>query len=51
MGNCQICVTLQYADGQDVFCLDAALYLSKRRAEDRPRCRQAGVPDDVGYRP
>jgi len=51
VGNCQIGVTLQYADGQDVFCLDAALYLPKHWAEDRPRCRQAGVPDDVGYQP
>lgn len=51
VGNCQIGVTLQYADGRDVFCLDAELYLPKSWADDRPRCRQAGVPDDIGYQP
>jgi len=31
--------------------LDADLYLPKSWAEDRPRCREAGIPDDVVYRP
>ena len=51
VGNCQIGVTLQYADSDDVFGLDAELYLPKSWAEDRERCRRAGVPDDVGHRP
>src|SRR3954469_25597010 len=31
--------------------LDADLYLPKSWAEDRPRCRGAGIPDDVRHRP
>jgi SRSO17 transposase len=31
--------------------LDADLYLPESWAEDRPRCRQAGIPDEVVYRP
>lgn len=31
--------------------LDFELYLTKAWAADRPRCREAGIPDDVVYRP
>lgn len=31
--------------------LDFDLYLTKDYAADRPRCREAGIPDDVVYRP
>jgi SRSO17 transposase len=31
--------------------LDADLYLPKGWAADRQRCREAGIPDDVRYRP
>jgi SRSO17 transposase len=31
--------------------LDADLYLPESWAADRPRCRAAGIPDDVRYRP
>jgi SRSO17 transposase len=31
--------------------LDFELYLPREWAEDRPRCREAGIPDDVTYRP
>jgi SRSO17 transposase len=31
--------------------LDADLYLPKSWDADRPRCREAGIPDDVRYRP
>jgi SRSO17 transposase len=31
--------------------LDADLYLPKSWDADRPRCRAAGIPDDVRYRP
>jgi SRSO17 transposase len=31
--------------------IDAELYLPKSWAENRPRCREAGIPDDVAYRP
>jgi len=30
--------------------LDAELYLPESWADDRPRCRRAGIPDVVGYR-
>ena len=51
VGNCQVAVTLQYADGRDVFALDAELYLPESWAEDADRLRRAGVPEGVGYRP
>src|SRR5215470_5292418 len=31
--------------------LDADLYLPEGWAADRPRCRQAGIPDELAYRP
>jgi SRSO17 transposase len=31
--------------------LDFDLYLTKDWAADRPRCREAGIPDDIVYRP
>src|SRR5262249_38122882 len=31
--------------------LDFDLYLPKEWDEDRPRCREAGIPDEVVYRP
>jgi SRSO17 transposase len=31
--------------------LDAELYLPQSWDQDRPRCRAAGIPDDVRYRP
>jgi SRSO17 transposase len=31
--------------------LDFELYLPRHWAEDRPRCREAGIPDDLTYRP
>ena len=31
--------------------LDFELYLPQAWAQDRPRCREAGIPDDVAYRP
>jgi SRSO17 transposase len=30
--------------------LDSDLYLPKSWADDRPRCRAAGIPDDVRHR-
>lgn len=51
VGNCQVAVTLQYATGQEVFALDAELYLPEEWGSDRDRLDTAGVPADVGYRP
>ena len=51
VGNCQVAVTLQYATEQEVFALDAELYLPEEWGSDRGRLDAAGVPRDVGYRP
>jgi len=46
-------VTVHVGVAQGTFqaLLDADLYLPQAWALDRPRCREAGIPDDVGYRP
>ena len=51
VGNCQVAVTLQYATAQEVFALDAQLYLPQEWGSDRDRLDAAGVPADIGYRP
>jgi SRSO17 transposase len=51
IASCQVAVTLQYATERDVVGLDAKLYLPQVWAEDRNRCRAAGIPDSVGYEP
>ena len=45
-------VTVHVGVAQGTFqaLLDADLYLPEAWAADRPRCREAGIPDDVGYR-
>ena len=49
--NCIVTVHLGYAVG-DFHCLvDADLFLPESWSEDRDRCREAGIPDDVVYRP
>ena len=50
--NCVVAVALAYA-ANDFHCLvDGDLYLPEETwAEDRARCRSAGIPDDVVYRP
>jgi SRSO17 transposase len=49
--NCIVTVHLGYATG-DFHCLiDGDLYLPEDWAADRQRCRAAGIPDHVGYRP
>jgi len=51
VGNCQVAVTLQYATGREVCCLDAALFLPEAWADDRARRAAAGVPEGVGHEP
>jgi SRSO17 transposase len=49
--NCIVTVHLAYAAG-DFHCLvDGDLFLPESWSEDRDRCREAGIPDDVVYRP
>jgi len=45
-----VTVHLGVAKGTFQALLDAELYLPKSWAEDRPRCRAAGIPDAVGHR-
>jgi SRSO17 transposase len=46
-----VTVHLGVAKGAFQALLDADLYLPKSWAGDRDRCRAAGIPDDVRYRP
>jgi SRSO17 transposase len=49
--NCIVTVHLGYATG-DFHCLvDGDLYLPENWSNDRARCRAAGIPDEVVYRP
>jgi len=49
--NCVISVHLGYATPDFHTLLDGELYLPEQTwHEDRERCRQAGIPDDVVYR-
>src|SRR5512135_736308 len=49
--NCIVTVHLGYARDDFHCLLDSELYLPKDWAQDRPRCREAGIPDDLKYRP
>ena len=51
--NCVVTVHLSYARFDTTFrtMLDSTLYLPESWHLDRPRCRMAGIPDDVVYRP
>jgi SRSO17 transposase len=50
IGNGIVTVHLGVAHGRFQALLDAELYLPRSWDEDRPRCRAAGIPDDVRYR-
>src|SRR4051794_9299508 len=44
--NCTVTVHLGVARGGYKALLDADLFLPESWSEDRPRCREAGIPDD-----
>jgi SRSO17 transposase len=46
-----VTVHLGVCQGTYKVLLDAELYLPEAWAADRPRCREAGIPDTVVYRP
>jgi SRSO17 transposase len=49
--NCIVTVHLAFAQ-EDFHCLlDGELFLPESWSEDRPRCRAAGIPDEMVYRP
>jgi SRSO17 transposase len=47
--NCQIGVFLAYASPKGRTFLDRALYLPQEWTKEKQRCRQAGVPETVGF--
>jgi SRSO17 transposase len=49
--NCIVTVHLAYAREGFHCLLDGELYLPKSWSDDRGRCREAGIPDDMVYRP
>jgi SRSO17 transposase len=49
--NCIVTVHLGLVRGLFKTLIDAALFLPKVWSEDRERCREAKIPDDVVYRP
>ncbi len=49
--NCVVTVHLGYAVDEFHCLLDSELYLPESWAEDRTRCRQAHLPDEIDYRP
>lgn len=49
--NCIVTVHLAYAAGDFHCLLDGDLFLPEDWSDDRCRCRAAGIPDEVVYRP
>ena len=49
--NCMVTVHLGFASGDFHCLLDGDLYLPESWDSDRDRCREAGIPDDLVYRP
>jgi SRSO17 transposase len=47
--NSQIGVFLSYASSKGAAFIDRALYLPEEWTQDRVRCRQAGIPDEVEF--
>src|SRR6266568_2213840 len=47
--NSQIGVFLLYASSKGQAFIDRALYLPEEWTADRVRCREAGIPDEVGF--
>src|SRR5262249_47114058 len=48
--NCVVTVHLAYAVGEFHCLLDGELYLPEDWADDRDRCRAAGIPEEMTYR-
>jgi len=49
--NCTVAVNLGYVTKDFHALVDSDLYLPEGWLADRDRCREAGIPDSVGYRP
>jgi SRSO17 transposase len=50
VANCQVGVFLAYVSERGHALVDGELYLPQRWTDDRQRCREAGVPETVGFR-
>jgi SRSO17 transposase len=48
--NCQVGVFLAYASRRGHALIDRELYLPESWLSDRPRCREAAIPDGIGFR-
>ena len=53
IANCVVTVQLAFSSFDTRFrtMLDTDLFLPESWSDDRERCRQAGIPDDIVYRP
>lgn len=51
LDNCIVTVHLAVARGLFKTLIDAALFLPRAWSDDRERCREAEIPDDVVYQP
>ena len=49
--NCLVTVHLGYCHDDFKTLLDSDLFLPKSWSDDRERCREAGIPDELVYRP
>jgi SRSO17 transposase len=49
VANCQVVVTLHYADPATSWPVNARLYLPSKWTDDPQRMREAGVPEDVQF--
>jgi SRSO17 transposase len=47
--NCQVGVFLTYSTSQGHVLIDRELYLPQDWIEDRARCKEAHIPDEVGF--
>lgn len=47
--NSQVGVFLLYASRKGYAFIDRALYLPEEWTQDRVRCREAGIPDEIGF--
>jgi SRSO17 transposase len=47
--NCQVAVFLDYVTALGHTLIDCALYIPKEWIDDRQRCREAGIPDTIGF--
>jgi SRSO17 transposase len=48
--NCQVAVFLDYVTALGHTLIDGEIYLPQDWIDDRERCREAGIPDSVGFR-